>query len=75
MTIQVLPPDINESEMIFTAHGDKIRFGLNAIKNVGEAALESILEARKKCTQFETLLDIFTHINSFQNFLSIGFQP
>ena len=64
MNIQVLPPDINESEMIFTAHGDRIRFGLNAIKNVGETASESILEARKKCGRFETLLDLFTQIDA-----------
>ena len=62
MGIQVLPPDINESEMIFTAHGDRIRFGLNAIKNVGESALESILKARKKQGRFESILDLFGHM-------------
>lgn len=48
MGIQVLPPDINESEMYFSVAGDKIRFGLSAVKNVGESAIESILEARQR---------------------------
>jgi DNA polymerase-3 subunit alpha len=48
MGIQILPPDINESEMNFSVAGDKIRFGLSAVKNVGEGAIESILEARRR---------------------------
>jgi DNA polymerase-3 subunit alpha len=44
--IEVLPPDINESEKVFTVAGSKIRFGLAAVKNVGEGAIESIAEAR-----------------------------
>lgn len=48
LKISVLAPDINESESDFTIEqGKKIRFGLSAIKNVGEAAIESILSARK----------------------------
>ncbi len=46
--IEILPPDINESELDFTVVGDKIRFGLGAVKNVGEKAIESIIEGRKK---------------------------
>jgi len=48
MGISILPPDINESEMNFSVAGDKIRFGLSAVKNVGESAIESILEARRR---------------------------
>jgi len=44
--IVVLPPDINESRVSFTVAGGQIRFGLAAIKGVGQAAIESILEAR-----------------------------
>ena len=44
--IAVLPPDINYSDKAFTVYGDKIRFGLVAVKNVGEAAIEAIIEAR-----------------------------
>ncbi|MCX7956105.1 MAG: DNA polymerase III subunit alpha, partial [Patescibacteria group bacterium] len=47
MGIKVLPPDINKSYLNFTIEGDSIRFGLSAIKNVGEAAIDSILSARK----------------------------
>ena len=65
MNIAVLPPDINQSDLIFTAHGDQIRFGLNAIKNVGEAALESILQARDNNSgPFADLLDIFSHLDT-----------
>ncbi|MCX7996778.1 MAG: DNA polymerase III subunit alpha [Patescibacteria group bacterium] len=46
MGIKVLPPDINKSQEDFSIEGDNIRFGLSAIKNVGSAAIQSILEAR-----------------------------
>ncbi|MGI6550787.1 MAG: DNA polymerase III subunit alpha [Syntrophomonadales bacterium] len=45
--VEILPPDINESLENFTITGGRIRFGLGAIKNVGEAAYNSIIEARK----------------------------
>lgn len=55
MGIKVLPPDINESGIGFTItkdsdslNGQGVRFGLSAIKNVGEAAIEAILEERDK---------------------------
>jgi DNA polymerase-3 subunit alpha len=44
--IRVLPPDVNESRKDFSVAPDGIRFGLAAIKNVGEAAIEAILESR-----------------------------
>ncbi|MCR4404369.1 MAG: DNA polymerase III subunit alpha [Candidatus Acetothermia bacterium] len=46
MGIEVLPPEINESDLYFTAHDGRIRFGLAAIKNVGEGAVGAILAAR-----------------------------
>ena len=48
MGIAVEPPDINVSDANFTPHGPAIRFGLAAVKNVGENAIESIVAARKK---------------------------
>lgn len=45
--IPVLPPDINESDKGFSVSGSKIRFGLAAVKNVGEAAIESVIETRE----------------------------
>src|SRR3989339_287630 len=48
MNITVLSPDINKSLLSFAIEGAAIRFGLSAIKNVGTAAIDSIIEARKK---------------------------
>ena len=45
--IEILPPDVNESNFKFTVIGDKrIRFGLGAVRNVGRAAIDSIISAR-----------------------------
>src|SRR6185295_8585350 len=44
--IPVLPPDINESQLRFTVETNGVRFGLTAIKNVGEGAIESLLKVR-----------------------------
>lgn len=57
MKIEVLPPDVNESDKSFTTKENKIRIGLAAVKNVGSAALDSILEARKKYGRFDSLYD------------------
>jgi len=46
MGIEVLPPDVNESQVDFAVVGNKIRFGLNAVKGVGRTAIEAIVEAR-----------------------------
>ncbi|HZV82882.1 MAG TPA: DNA polymerase III subunit alpha, partial [Geobacteraceae bacterium] len=46
MGIEVLPPDINESDLSFRVIGNSIRFGFGAIKNVGESAILAILDAR-----------------------------
>ena len=52
MNIRVLPPDINASEYTFTPvrdeKGDAIRFGLGAVKNVGQGAVEAIIRARNR---------------------------
>lgn len=61
--IQVLPPDINESYSKFTVKGDKIRFGLAAIKNVGFNVVETIVEARNKKGLFESLIDFINKID------------
>jgi DNA polymerase III subunit alpha len=46
MGIEVLPPDINESDRSFRVLDNAMRFGLGAVKNVGEGAIEAIIEAR-----------------------------
>ncbi len=50
MEIAVEPPDVRYSDADFTPHGDKIRFGLTAIRNVGRNAIDSILAARSELT-------------------------
>ncbi len=57
MGIEVLPPDVTESSNDFAVVGDKIRFGLVAVKNVGEAAIHSILAARRQQGRFRDLFD------------------
>jgi len=60
--IQVLPPDIDESDKEFTVIGSKIRFGLVAVKNVGEGAIESIIADRKN-GRFSSLFDFCERVN------------
>ncbi len=55
MGIPVEPPDVNVSDAYFTPHGEAIRFGLAAVKNVGHNAIQSIVEARKKVGQFTSI--------------------
>jgi DNA polymerase-3 subunit alpha len=55
--IQVLPPDVNESESQFIVVKDRIRFGLAAVKGVGNAAIDVIVEDRKQNGPFESLYD------------------
>ncbi len=55
--IDVLPPDINESELKFTVVNGKIRFGLVAIKNVGENAVMEIIRERTKNGNFKSFID------------------
>jgi DNA polymerase-3 subunit alpha len=59
MSIRVLPPDINYSDLTFTPvrdeKGDAIRFGLGAVKNVGTGAVEAIVKARREHGRFKSL--------------------
>ena len=64
MNIEVLPPDVDSSGLDFTVEGDKIRFGLSAIKNVGESAIRSILEARERKGRFSTLHELSAETDS-----------
>lgn len=52
MGIAVLPPEVNESNWAFTVVGSTIRFGLGAVKGLGEGAVEAILEARRRLGRF-----------------------
>jgi DNA polymerase III subunit alpha len=57
MGIAVEPPDINVSDANFTPHGQAIRFGLAAVKNVGHNAIESIVAARKELGRFKSIYE------------------
>lgn len=61
--IEVLPPDVNESRSDFTVVDEKIRFGLAAVKNVGEKAVEIILESREREGTFKSLFDFCQRVD------------
>jgi DNA polymerase-3 subunit alpha len=67
MGIPVLPPDINDSEWTFTVVGGTvggtIRFGLGAVKGVGEGAVEAILEVRRRLGRFTGLAQIAAEVD------------
>ncbi len=62
LNIQVLPPDINESNVKFTVVNKNIRFGLAAIKNVGENAIKSVIAERQQNGEFSSFLDFCQRI-------------
>ncbi len=66
MNIEVLPPDINESLKNFTVvpEENKIRFGLWAIKNVGENVIDAIVKEKKENGQFKSISDFVERVNS-----------
>ena len=64
MGITVLPPDVNSSDVYFTPIGEAIRFGLAAIKNVGENTVHGILEARAKLGGFHSLFQFCDSVDS-----------
>ncbi len=64
MGIDILPPDINESFKDFTVVGKDIRFGLSAVKNVGEGAAEAIITTRQKQGRFESMYDFAQKVDS-----------
>ncbi|HEY2371116.1 MAG TPA: DNA polymerase III subunit alpha [Gaiellaceae bacterium] len=63
MAIDVLPPDVNTSQIDFAVVEGKIRFGLNAVKNVGESACRAIVRAREEGGQFSTIWDFTERVD------------
>src|SRR5829696_1957215 len=63
MGIEVLPPDVNESGHDFVVAGGNIRFGLDAVKNVGSAAVEAIVEARQEGGAFTSIWDFCRRVD------------
>jgi DNA polymerase-3 subunit alpha len=64
MGINVLPPDINKSELTFSVEGEDVRFGLTAIKNVGESAIRALLKGRKAKGRFAYPFELVTDVDS-----------
>jgi DNA polymerase-3 subunit alpha len=61
--IEVLPPDVNESQVDFAVVEGKIRFGLNAVKNVGEATCRAIVAAREEGGPFTSIWDFTERVD------------
>ena len=63
MGIAVLPPDVNESDATFTPVGGDIRFGLNAVRNVGGHVVEAIVTARREKGRFVDFTDFLAKVD------------
>ena len=65
MGITLLPPDVNLSGEGFTIEGEAVRYGLGAIKNVGQAYVEAILQARRRVGPFKDLFHFCSEVDRF----------
>lgn len=63
MGIQILPPDINASKASFSVDKTAIRFGLAAVKNVGDAALSNLIQVREKDGVFKSIVDFCSRVD------------
>jgi DNA polymerase-3 subunit alpha len=63
MGIEVLPPDVNSSQEDFAVVEGRIRFGLNAVKNVGQAAAEAIVRARNEAGPFASIWEFTERVD------------
>src|SRR3954466_8486082 len=64
MGIEVLPPDVNTSDHGFVVSGNSIRFGLDAVKNVGHIAVQAILDARAEDGNFASLWEFCERVDT-----------
>jgi DNA polymerase-3 subunit alpha len=64
MGLEVLPPDVNSSQRDFAVVEGKIRFGLSAVKNVGENAVRAIIEAREEDGRFLSVWDVAERVDA-----------
>ena len=64
MGIDVLPPDVNSSDHGFVVSGKSIRFGLDAVKNVGHQAVQAIIGARENGDPFSTIWDFCDRVDA-----------
>ena len=63
MGIDILPPDVNVSGRDFTADGNSIRFGMGAVRNCGEAAIEEIVAKRDGTGKYSSLQDLISRVD------------
>ena len=63
MGIDVVQPSVNRSLRAFSAHEDKVVFGLGGIKNVGDEAIREMVEARQEGGEYASLLDMASRVN------------
>ncbi|MDQ2872983.1 MAG: DNA polymerase III subunit alpha [Candidatus Eremiobacteraeota bacterium] len=66
MGISVLPPDVNESLTDFAVVGSEIRFGLAAVKGIGQNAVEAVLETREREGKFSDLFELAKRVDTKQ---------
>lgn len=64
LNIELLPPDINHSNALFTPQGDKIRYGLACIKNVGRQAIEAVIKERDNNGKYTDFSDFARRASS-----------
>jgi len=62
--VPVEPPDVNKSDVEFTVEGDRVRYGLGAIKGLGLEAMTALVDARKKHGPFKSIFDIAERVDS-----------
>ncbi len=79
MGIQILPPDINRGETVFSVDHGAIRYALAAIKSIGKSVIDEIVKERKTNGEFVSMKDFVTRINnkdinkrSLENFIKAG---
>lgn len=63
LAVEIVPPDVNHSRHKFSAKGGRVAFGLAAVKNVGQAAIDAIVEAREADGQFASLFDFCSRVD------------
>ncbi|MCY2925355.1 MAG: DNA polymerase III subunit alpha [Planctomycetota bacterium] len=63
MGVTIAPPDINTCDSDFTVDGDRVRFGLAAVKGVGDKAVGAIVAARERAGRFENLYHFCEHVD------------
>ncbi|MEZ6050290.1 MAG: DNA polymerase III subunit alpha [Planctomycetaceae bacterium] len=63
MGIEVMPPDVNLSDVEFTVVGDKLAFGLGAVKGIGEAAMQALVVERNENGPFKDIFDLCERVD------------